>query len=163
MVLHQYNSASYLDTKIQEFWSTFKSDILRLTLKSWKEEDYVGKSYTQWNVMQYHNVLSLVILLYLDVRKNSTVHTTWAYYNTKYKLDTYRKCLANDCIDLDKVLTIFGFPFQDLGEGIQSMEIEETFEIQGETCTGRCLRVLEDGTPRVIEGASSLRVLENCN
>lgn len=134
MLLHQYNTASYLDNKIQEFWKTFKTDIIKFTNKSWKDEDLAGKSYAQWNVAQYHYVLSLMILIYLDVKKNGTIYTTWDYYNTKYDLDTKRKCLACECIDLDKALAIFGFPFTTCGNGIECMNIENTFIVEGEDC-----------------------------
>lgn len=130
MILHQYNTNSFLDTKIRNFWTTFKADILKLTFKSWKEEDYRGKTYTQWRITQYHNVLTLMILLIFDIKKNGKVHTDWAYYNTKYKLDTYRKCLACECIDLDKVLAIFGLPFKDCTGGIECMGIQLTFQIE---------------------------------
>jgi hypothetical protein len=161
MVLHQYNTASFLDNKVQEFWSLFKKDIIKWTEKSWKEEDYTGKSYAQWNVMQYHNTLSLIILMYLDIEKNKLVYPNWSYYNTKYKLDLYRKCLACANIDLDKVLDIFGLPFRICGEGIECMEIENTFIVSGIECGNPCIRVLEDGTPRETQN-DVLRILEEC-
>lgn len=167
MILHQYNNASYLDTKIREFWLIFKTDILKLSNLSWKEEDYTGKSYNQWKVMQYYSVLSLIILLYLDIQKNKTVHTNWDYYNTKYKLDEKRKCLACECIDLDKILTIFNFPFINCGGGIECMNIENTFIVEGDNCndTGDDTppdfsRLTEIDEVRVSEN-NFIRVIEN--
>lgn len=133
MILHQYNKNSYLDTKIKEFWSVFKVDILKLTNKSWKEEDYRGKTYTHWQIQQYYNALGLVLLLVLDIKKNGNVYTDWSYYNTKYKIDDYRKCLACACIDLDKILSIFGLPFEDCEGGIECRGIEITFEVEPDT------------------------------
>lgn len=154
MLLHQYNNASYLDNKINEFWITFKSDILKLTAKSWKQEDYSGLSYAQWQVAQYHHVLSLMILMYLDIEKNKTIYTTWDYYNTKYGIDAKRKCLACDCIDLDKVLTIFGFPFTTCGGGIECMNIENTFIVQNQECDMPLAKVFEDDEPFEFEDGS---------
>ena len=158
MVLHQYYNASILEQKIQEFWSLYKTDLLKLSRDSWKQEDLRGQSYTQWKIMQYYNILSLVILLYFDVLKNGTVYTTWSYYNTKYNLDEVRKCAACNCIDLDKILAIFGFPFNDCIGGIECMrietpEIESTFIVEGEEeCPSNenlRIRVIVDRTPRI--------------
>lgn len=135
MLLHQYNNASYLDTKINEFWTVFKKDILKLTLLSWKEEDNRGKTFTLWKVMQYQSLLGLLILIYIDVTKNSQIRTDWSYYNTKYNLDAKRKCLACNCIDLDKALTIFGFPFKTCEGGIECLSVENTFKIEGDCLT----------------------------
>ncbi len=160
MILHQYNSASYLDVKIREFWTTFKSDILKISTLSWKQEDYAGKSYNQWKVMQYYSALSLVVLIYLDVQRNASLNYDWSYYNSKYDLDNKRKCLACECIDLDKILTIFGFPFTTCGGGIECMSNEQTFIVEGgDDCTEgfritetpSFRRVTEDGEPRIIE------------
>lgn len=161
MVLHQYNTASPLDNKVQEFWILFKDKIIALTEKSWKQEDYTGKSYAQWEVMQYHNILSLVILMYIDIKKNSTVHPDWAYYKDKYKLDLYRKCLACSDINLDKILDIFGLPFRICGSGIECMNIENTFIVSGIDCGNPCIRVLEDDTARATED-DIVRILEEC-
>lgn len=164
MILHQYNTASYLDTKIHEFWITFKKDMLKLTTQSWAEEDRRGKTYTHWKVMQYQSVLSLLTLIYIDVTKNGTIHTDWSYYNTKYNIDNLRKCLACNCIDLDKALAIFGFPFQTCGSGIECMNIENTFIVEGDSCDDVILpdglRITEDGQPRVTEDGTNYRIIE---
>lgn len=164
MLLHQYNTASYLDGKIKDFWIMFKSDILKLTTKSWKEEDNAGSSYSQWKVMQYYNVLSLVILIYLDVQKNQTIYTDWSYYNTKYDLDAKRKCLACECIDLDKVLELFGFPFNNGLPEIEGFNIENTFIIEGSICDTSDeipadARMTEDNILRDLE-TTDFRIIE---
>lgn len=151
MILHQYNNSSYLGVKINDFWIAFKSDILKLTTKSWKEEDNRGSSLTHWKIMQYYNVLSLMILIYFDIEKNKTIYSEWSYYNTKYKLDEYRKCLACECIDLDKILTIFGFPFAECTEGIECMNIETTFIVESDSCEDDVVRATEVSVARVTE------------
>ncbi len=129
MILHQYNTSTYLEDRIEAFWNLYKVKILELNTRAWKEEDLRGESLTQWSIMQYYNVLSLVILIYLDIKKNNTIYPTWSYYNTKYDLDNKKKCLACNNIDLDKILNIFDLPFTSIGEGIGAMEIETNLEI----------------------------------
>jgi len=162
MVIHQYNNISYLDDKIQAFWKLYKDEIFKLSQLSWKQEDITGKSYAQWHAFQYHNALRLVILLYLDIEKNGKIYTTWEYYKTKYKLDKYKECLVCAGIDLDKILNIFNLPFEDCTGGIECMDVEGTFIVEGgDNCGIACIRILENGTPRITED-EIVRVSEQC-
>lgn len=128
MILHNpNNNSSYLDGRIYAFWLKFKSDILRISKSGWKEEDYKGATFCQYKVMQYYGVLYLLIAIYIDVQRTKQ---TWDYYVTKYDLNTKRKCLACNGIDLDKALAIFDFPLSTCTGGIECMGVGIDFIVE---------------------------------
>lgn len=127
MILPNNKHTSYLENAINNSLLLYREDIIALFKKSWKEEDLNEVSDSQFHAGQLNLAIQLVTLVYLDVIRG--VNTDWDYYVSKYNLETYKKCLSCDKINLDKILEKFGLP--NVGEkGINFQQIETTFIIE---------------------------------
>ncbi len=128
MILHQFNSSTYLEGRIKAYWDKYSNEVNALHEKQSKDEDLKGKSLNQWKIMQYYYVMYLMILIYLD--KQLHKNQSWSYYITKYNLVKYQECLACVKIDLKTILTIFNFSSITQTDGVETLEIETTLEIE---------------------------------
>lgn len=120
--------ASPLNSFINQFWLLYRSDIMVLNKKWFKEEDIKEKSLIQYNVMQYYNSLYYVTLIYFEVQRN--IHTEWSWYEDNFKIEKFRRCLGCHSIDLDKVLLIFNLPISSSIRGIEHIGIESNFIVE---------------------------------
>ncbi len=137
MFIRRPNQTTVLENYINNFFNTYKVDILNLHNKQWDEEDISGKSCIQYDIFKYYEALYFVILIYLEVKQG--IHTKWSYYIDKYYLVHIKKCLACHNIDLDKILNIFGLPIIDCIGGIECMGLEIDFEIEPQMFIGGTL------------------------
>ena len=72
MLLHQFNSSTYLEGRIKAYWDKYSNEVNALHEKQSKDEDLKGKSLNQWKIMQYYYVMYLMILIYSS---NVTVYS----------------------------------------------------------------------------------------
>lgn len=128
-MIHTVGNISQLHTNVDNYFNTFKDDILIKTRLGWDEEDLRGKSYQQWKVMQYYNLLYYLIIMYNDYLLLSSSQP-WSYFVSKYNLRDIKDCVACEGIDFRAALESFGFP----GEinGIEELEVEKTLEVTGD-------------------------------
>lgn len=127
---HIAKNISPLNNAINNYITAFKSELVGLSTLEWKEEDLKGKSYSQWKVIQYYDLMYLLIIVYNEVIRTKNLNYSWSYYRDKFKLDKYRKCLECEGIDFDKALNAFGFSSYVNESGIELMEVETNFIIQ---------------------------------
>lgn len=108
----------------------YKDKLHELHQKQWKDEDIHGESCVQYITYQYYLAILLVTLISKEVKEG--VNTDWSYYEETYDLETKRKNLACNGIDLDDILNIFDLPINNESvEGIEGVEIEASFQIEG--------------------------------
>lgn len=128
-MIHTVVAKTSLQTNIKAFFEAYKTDILALHTTQWNEEDLKGKSYTQWKIQLYYDLLYLCIILYLEKQRLANLKS-WSYFITTYSLNTIRECLACEGIVMQKGLDAFylGGTNEDLG--VELMEVENNFEVQ---------------------------------
>lgn len=127
---HIAKTISPLNTLVNNYFTAFKTQLVNYSTIEWNNEDLKGKSYAQWQAMQYYNLMYLLIIVYKEIIRTKNLNYTWSYYVNKFKLDTYRKCLECEGIDFDKALHAFGFDTIFSNGGIESMIIEYSFKIE---------------------------------
>lgn len=122
------NKTTELETYINNAFKLYRTSLLTLHSKQWKEEDISGASCIQYKIYQYHLAVYYTILIYSEVQQG--INSDWEYYKDKYKIETITKSLACDGINLDAILNEFGLPIISSEGGIESLEIEQSFEIE---------------------------------
>lgn len=127
---HIAKNISLLNNSVNNYITAFKSELIGFSTNEWNDEDLKGKSYSQWEAMQYYNLMYLLIIVYNEVIRTQNLNHSWSYYREKFKLDKYRKCLECEGIDFDKALNAFGFYIYTNESGIEQMGIENNFRIQ---------------------------------
>lgn len=130
-MLHYVKKPSILDTAISNYFSAFKSDIVALHQTQWNSEDLKGKSKSQWMVMQYYNLMYLLILVHKEVTRTKHLDYSWSYYEQKFNLVAVRECMGCYGINWNKAIEAFDLNNLVPG-GIEDMSLEETFIIYGE-------------------------------
>lgn len=131
-MLHSLKAIGTLNTAVNNFYTAYKSELLPLSTAQWKSEDYRGKSFHQWTLMQYYNFMYLLTLIHREIeRAGDHLDRDWSYYVSKYNLVKVQECLACYGINYTKGIQAFGFDTQ-FPEGIEGMAIESTFVITGE-------------------------------
>lgn len=130
-MLHSLKKISTLDAAIDAYFTSFKTKLVELNQSQWTSEDLRGKSSLQWTIMQYYNLMYLLILVHREVTRTADLGKDWAYFEGKYNLAAIKFCIACQGINYDKALEAFGFNNLIPG-GIEDMQIESNFEIHGE-------------------------------
>jgi len=123
---HIAKKTSDLNTAIHTFFLAFKDKLVGFSTTQWKQEDLKGKSNSQWIAMQYYNLMYLLIIVHQEVMRTKDLGYPWSYYVSKFKLDTYKECLACDGIDFDKALEAFNIPFYFSEDGINLMGVQDS-------------------------------------
>lgn len=126
-MLGTYKNPTNLELYINNAFKSYKNSIVNNFLGQVKDEQLQGESCKQYN-FSFYLAIYLVTLVYQDVMKYPA--KDWSYFVTKYKLNDLKKCLSCSGINLDTILKIFTLPNVGLTSGIESTEIEETFQIE---------------------------------
>lgn len=111
-----------LESLINQAFQIYRSSVLSLTKKQWKEEDLKGKSLVQYSVAQYYYSIYIAVMMYNEIQRGFPHDPS--YYIDKYSIENIRKCLACEGIDIDKILEVFDLPPEESSRGIELMEIE---------------------------------------
>lgn len=129
-MLHSVNKISDLNTAINNYFIAFKDDIMISTAKHWNDEDNKGSSFASWNTMKYYTLMYLLIIVYQEIERTKKLNYSWSYYENKFNLIEYKKCLACFKIDIDKAYTAFGFDYliEESGIGLQGISINNMVE-----------------------------------
>jgi hypothetical protein len=130
LYLHSYKINSVLNTKIKNFFSYFKPQIIELSKKQWNEEDLKGKGTTQFIIQDIYYLLYLFILIDIDTSITGKFYN-WEYYKTKYNIEKLEDCINCKGINFKKAVEIFDF-FKNCNEGIECIEVENTFIVEPE-------------------------------
>lgn len=120
---------AHIDNLLKEAFLLYKTDILKLHNKVWKDEDYEGESCNQFVLYQYYLAIYFVVLIWLYVQQNP--NKTWVEIEEHFDINNKRKQLACNNIDLDKILNIFSLPLKGTCHGgIENMGFEHCFIIE---------------------------------
>ncbi len=130
-MLHTLRKISPLDTAIDAYFTSFKSELIELSQSQWTSEDLRGKSSLQWIIMQYYNLMYLLILVHREVDRTANLGKDWSYFENKYNLNKVKSCVACQGINYDMALKAFGLNNLFSG-GIEDMMLESDFIINGE-------------------------------
>ena len=137
-MFHTLNTPTAYEVAIKDFFAFYRTTILALHSKQWKQESIKDKSCIQYTIQQFYLALYVVLLIKYEVDKG--VNTDWQYYIDKYNLADKAKKFACNGISLKKILAIFGLPtavstedVTNIEGGISFVGINITFEVGGST------------------------------
>lgn len=139
-MLGTYKSPTNLENCINTAFKLFKTSIIKNFLSQVNDEELKGESCKQYN-FSFYLAIYLISIVYQDVIKYPKQN--WNYFVIKYKLETYKKCLACSGINLDDVLKCFNLPTVIIGLGINSIKIESTFIIEPTNLTPTVVEVVQ--------------------
>ena len=128
-MLHTVKVISPLNTYINDYFNSFKTELINYANIQWKEEDLKGKSTVQYKAMQYYNLMYFLILVYEEVVRTNNKYP-YSYYNDKFKISDYKKCIECEGISFNKALQAFGLDTFFNTDGIETIGIEVNFGIE---------------------------------
>lgn len=117
-----------LEVNINNSFKLYKKSIVDNFLAQIKQEQLKGESCLHYKSFNVWLAIYLVTLVYLDIIKYP--NKDWNYFYKKYDLDSLKKCLLCNEINLDDILDSFGLKNFGKEYGINFIGIEKTFEVE---------------------------------
>lgn len=153
---------------ITKAFNRYSDTLLTLSQQHWKDEDIRGTSKVQYTIEQYYMAILLVVLVRLDVDRLLHLDKEWSEFETTWGLAEYKERFACVGISLDNILSDFGLPlieeeFDLATDGIETMGIELSFEIQPDSVVPTVSPLIGTVIEETIDFNNELLTLQGCD